>query len=193
MAALKRAFGVVVVLIFYRHTLLGGSVLGDGLGSFGDGVLSQLSGEEKSDSRLDLPRGDGRPLVVVSETGSFGGDPFEDVVNEGVHDGHGFGRDTGVRVNLLQHLVDVDSVGFLSLLLLFLVTSGTGGLGLSRLFRAFGGNFRRHDSDLRIFVQKIFDSFSNFGFLFISEDRIQRNGKFCTFENADCRLTQLGQ
>ena len=110
-------------------------------------MLSQLSGEEKSDSRLDLPRGDGRPLVVVSETGSFGGDPFEDVVNEGVHDGHGFGRDTSVRVNLLQHLVDVDSVGFLSLLLLFLVTSGTGGLGLSRLFRAFGGNFRRHDSD----------------------------------------------
>ena len=101
-------------------------------------MLSQLSGKEKSDSRLNLPRGDGRPLVVVSETGSFGSDPFEDVVNEGVHDAHGFGRDTGVRVNLLQHLVDVDSVRFLSLLLLFLVAGGTGGLSLARLFRALG-------------------------------------------------------
>ena len=138
MAALKRAFGVVVVLIFFRHTLLGGSVLGDGLGSFRDGVLSQLSGKEKSDSRLNLPRGDGRPLVVVSETGSFGSDPFEDIVNEGVHDAHGLGRDTGVRMDLLQHLVDVDSVRFLSLLLLFLVAGGTGGLSLSRLLRALG-------------------------------------------------------
>ena len=138
MAALKRAFGVVVVLIFFRHTLLGGSVLGDGLGSFRDGVLSQLSGKEKSDSRLNLPRGDGRPLVVVSETGSFGSDPFEDIVNEGVHDAHGLGRDTGVRVDLLQHLVDVDSVRFLSLLLLFLVAGGTGGLSLARLLRALG-------------------------------------------------------
>ena len=138
MAALKRAFGVVVVLIFFRHTLLGGSVLGDGLGSFRDGVLSQLSGKEKSDSRLNLPRGDGCPLVVVSETGSFGSDPFEDIVNEGVHDAHGLGRDTGVRVDLLQHLVDVDGVRFLSLLLLFLVAGGTGGLSLARLLRALG-------------------------------------------------------
>ena len=29
---------------------------------------------------------------------------------EGVHDGHGLGGDTGVRVNLFQHLVDVDGV-----------------------------------------------------------------------------------
>ena len=101
-------------------------------------MLSQLSGKEKSDSRLNLPRGDGRPLVVVSETGSFGSDPFEDIVNEGVHDAHGLGRDTGVRVDLLQHLVDVDSVRFLSLLLLFLVAGGTGGLSLARLLRALG-------------------------------------------------------
>lgn len=32
-------------------------------------------------------------------------------VDEGVHDGHGLGADTRVRVHLLQHLVDVDLVG----------------------------------------------------------------------------------
>lgn len=32
-------------------------------------------------------------------------------VNEGVHDGHGLGGDTGIGVHLFQHLVDVDLVG----------------------------------------------------------------------------------
>ena len=45
---------------------------------------------------------------------SFGGDALKDVVDERVHDAHGFAGDTSVRVNLLQHLVDVDSIAFLS-------------------------------------------------------------------------------
>jgi hypothetical protein len=32
-------------------------------------------------------------------------------VNEGVHDGHGLGGDTGIRVHLFEDLVDVDLVG----------------------------------------------------------------------------------
>ena len=108
-------------------------------------MLGQLSGKEEPDSRLDLPGSDGRPLVVVGETGGLSGDSFEDVVDERVHDAHGLGRDSGVRVDLLQHLVDVDGVRFLSLLLLFLVSGSTGGLSLTRLLRAFGGNFGRHD------------------------------------------------
>ena len=108
-------------------------------------MLGQLSGEEKPDSRLDLPGSDGRPLVVMGETGGLSGDSFEDVVDERVHDAHGLGRDSGVRVNLFQHLVDVDGVRFLSLLLLFLVSGSTGGLSLTRLLRALGGNFGRHD------------------------------------------------
>ena len=137
MAALKRAFGVVVVLIFFRHTLLGGSVLGDGLGSFRDGVLSQLSGEEESDSRLDLPRGDGGPLVVVGQTGSFSGDSLENVIDERVHDGHGLGGNTGIGVNLLEHLVDVDGVGFTPLLPALLISLGDGFLGLTGLLGGF--------------------------------------------------------
>ena len=48
-------------------SLLGAGVLGDGLGSLRDGVLGQLSGQEEPDSGLDLPGGDGGPLVVVGE------------------------------------------------------------------------------------------------------------------------------
>ena len=69
--------------------LLGGGVLGDGLGAFRDGVLGQFTGEEETDSSLDLPGGDGGALVVVSEAGSFSGNALKDVVDEGVHDGHG--------------------------------------------------------------------------------------------------------
>ena len=41
-------------------------------------------------------------------------DALEDVVDEGVHDAHGFGRDAGVRVDLLQHLVYVHGVALLA-------------------------------------------------------------------------------
>ena len=73
-------------------------------------MLGQLSGQKETDSSLDFPARDGRAAVVVRQTGSLGGDALEDVVHERVHDGHGLGGDTGVRVDLLQHLVDVDGV-----------------------------------------------------------------------------------
>ncbi|KAH0559093.1 hypothetical protein KQX54_000895 [Cotesia glomerata] len=40
----------------------------------------------------------------VSESGSFSSDTFEDIVDEAVHDAHGLGGNTGVRVDLFQHL-----------------------------------------------------------------------------------------
>ena len=136
--ALKRAgFGKLEV-----RSLLGGGVLGDGLGSFGNGVLGQLSGEEESDGGLDLSGRDGRLLVVLGESGGLVGDALEDVGHERVHDGHGLGGDTGVGVDLLQHLVDVDGVGFLPLLVAFLVSAlGNLLLGLARL--SFGPCFQR--------------------------------------------------
>ena len=66
----------------------------------------------------------------MGKAGSFGGDALEDVVDERVHDSHGFAGDTSVRVNLLQHLVDVDSIAFLSLSPSFLLSiSGSLTLG----------------------------------------------------------------
>ena len=111
-------------------SLLGAGVLGDGLGSLRHGVLGQLTGQEETDSGLDLSAGDGGAPVVVGKTGGLGGDTLEDVVDEGVHDAHGLAGYTGVRVDLLQHLVDVDGVGFPPPPLPLLVP-GTGGLCLA--------------------------------------------------------------
>ena len=136
------------------RNLLGGGVLGDGLGALRDGVLGQLTGEEEPDSGLDLPGGDGGPLVVVGQTGSLSGDPLEDVVDKGVHDGHGLGGDTSVGVDLLQHLVDVDSVGLLPLVLLLLVSLGDVLLGLAGLLGGLSGGLGGHDELLFVRIGK---------------------------------------
>ena len=108
-------------------------------------MLSQLSGQEEPHRGLDLPGGDGGPLVVVGQTGSLSGDPGEDVVDKGVHDAHGLGGDTGVGVHLLQDLVDVDGVGLLPLsLALLLVSLGDGLLGLAGLLGSLSRGFGRH-------------------------------------------------
>ena len=102
----------------------GGGVLGDSLGALGHGVLGQFTGQEQADSGLDLPGRDGLALVVMSEARCLSCDPLEDVVHERVHDGHSLGADTGIGVNLLQHLVDVDGVRLLPLLPALLAFSG---------------------------------------------------------------------
>lgn len=83
-------------------------------------MLGELTGQQEPHGGLHLPGGDGRPLVVVRQTGSLGGDALEYVVHERVHDGHRLRGDTGVRVDLLEHLVDVDGVALLALMLLLL-------------------------------------------------------------------------
>ena len=80
-------------------------------------MLGKLTGQEEPDSGLDLPGGDGGPLVVVGELAGLSGDALEQVVDERVHDAHGLGGDTGVGVHLLQDLVDVDGIGLLPLAL----------------------------------------------------------------------------
>ena len=132
--------------VWFRTTAscsLAGGVLGDSLGTLRDGVLGQLTGQEQPDSGLDLPRGDGAPLVVVSETAGLCGDALEDVVHERIHDGHGLRRDSGVRVDLFQHLVDVDGVRFLSPPLPLLV-AGANGLSLAGFLGSLARHFGRH-------------------------------------------------
>ena len=125
--------------------LLGAGVLGDGLGSLRDGVLGQLSGQEETDSGLDLPGGDGGPLVVVGKTAGLSSDTLKDIIDKGVHDRHGLGADTSVRVHLLEDLVDVDSVRLLALGLASLLVTLGGSLGwLLNLLGNFSGSFGRH-------------------------------------------------
>ena len=93
---------------------------------------------------MDFPASDGRPFVVVSKAGRFSSDAFEDVIDEAVHDGHGFGGDAGVGVDLLQHFVDVDGVAFLPPALLLLVSLGDVLLGLAGLLCCFSANLWWH-------------------------------------------------
>jgi len=53
---------------------------------------------------------------VVGQLRGFVGDPLEDVVDKRVHDAHGLAGDSGVWVDLLEDLVDVDGIGLLPLL-----------------------------------------------------------------------------
>ena len=134
--------------------LLGAGVLGDGLGSLRDGVLGQLSGQEETDSSLDFSGGDGGPLVVVGKTAGLSSNALKDVIDKGVHDAHGLGGDTGVRVHLLEDLVDVDSVGLLSLAVLLLaVRLGDGLAGLTSLLDGFSGGFGGHVDSSQVIIQ----------------------------------------
>ncbi|XP_011818312.1 PREDICTED: uncharacterized protein LOC105526832 [Colobus angolensis palliatus] len=87
----------------HKH-LFGASVLGNSLSALGHSMLSQFPGQQQAHSRLDLPGGDGRALVVVRQAGSLARDALEDVVDEGIHDPHGLGGDASVGVDLLQNL-----------------------------------------------------------------------------------------
>ena len=110
--------------------LLGACVLGDGLGTLTDGVLSQLTRQQETNGGLDFSACDGGTAVVVGQTRGLGGDSLEDVVHERVHDAHGLAGDASVRVDLLQHFVDIDAVALPPPPLPLLVTS-TGCLGLA--------------------------------------------------------------
>ena len=151
--ALKRAVGLMSASCWLMiSSLLGGGVLGNSFGSFGDGVLGQFSGKEETDSGLDLPGGDGAPLVVVSQATGLGGDPLEDIVDEGVHDGHGLGGDARVGVHLLEHLVDVDGVALLALGSPLLLVSLGDVLGrLARLLRSLSTSLGWHGQWSRSF------------------------------------------
>ena len=54
-------------------------------------------------------------LVISNEFGGFGSEFLEDIVDEGVHDGHGSLGDTGVWMNLFQDSVNIDGEGLGSL------------------------------------------------------------------------------
>jgi len=112
-------------------------------------MLGQLSRQDEADSSLDLSTGDCGSLVIVSQTGGLSSDSLKDIIDEAVHDAHGFARDTSVWVHLLQHLVYVDAIAFLPLPFLLLV-SGAGSLGLSCLLRSFAANLGWHVYDITV-------------------------------------------
>jgi hypothetical protein len=149
------------------HLLLGGSKLGDSLGALRDGVLGELSGELQADGGLDLAGREGGLAVVADQLASLTSDALKEIVDEGVHDGHGALGDASVGVNLLEHLEDVRAVGLNTASAALLASSlggfalalsagfalalcggsggsGSSGGGLSGLGGGLLGSFRRH-------------------------------------------------
>ena len=118
-----------------------GAELGDGLGALSDGVLGELTGEEKADGGLDLAGGESVLLVVADETGGLAGDLLEDIVDEGVHDAHGSLADASLWVHLLEDTVDVDREGLGSLLLGGSPLYGSLATGSGSFSRCFLGHF----------------------------------------------------
>ncbi|XP_011887011.1 PREDICTED: LOW QUALITY PROTEIN: uncharacterized protein LOC105572719 [Cercocebus atys] len=102
---------VAVEMLPICNYLLGAGVLGDSLGALRHRVFGQLPGEQQAHGRLDLPGSDSRALVVMRQAGSLACDTLKNVVDEGVHDTHSLGRDAGVGVDLLQHLVHGSKAG----------------------------------------------------------------------------------
>ena len=88
---------------------LGGSVLGNSLGSLRDGVLRKLTREKKSDGSLNFSGRKSLLLVVSDELDGLLSDSVKDIINERVHDTHGLLTDTSIRVDLLKDLEDVDT------------------------------------------------------------------------------------
>jgi len=126
--------------------LLGRGVLGDSLGTLRDSVLGEFTGEDETDSGLDLARGDGGALVVGSKLGGLAGDTLKDIVDERVEDGHGLVGDTSVGVDLLQDLVDVGRVSLGTALLAVLASLS---LGLALLLLGSGSSLGRGLSSSR--------------------------------------------
>ena len=91
-------------------------------------MLGKFSRKHKTDGGLDFSGGKSGLFVVCCELSGLGGDTFEDIVDEGVHDGHSLLGDTGIGVDLLQDLVDVSRVRFDSLLSFASLGDGGGGL-----------------------------------------------------------------
>jgi len=119
-------------------------------------VLGQLAGQQQTNGRLNLPAGDGRALVVVRQTRRLGGNALKDVVDERVHDRHSLRRDASIRMDLLEHLVDVDGVGFLPLLPPLLIALGDVFLRLAGLLGGLTTRLGRHlvcDAGMRFQVK----------------------------------------
>ena len=77
-------------------------------------MLGQFTREKQTDSGLNLSTGQSSLIVVTSQIDSFIGQSLENIVDEGVHNAHSTLADTHVRVDLLQHTVDVGGVRFQS-------------------------------------------------------------------------------
>ena len=98
----------------YIYNLFAAGVLGNCFGAFRHSMFCKFTRQEETNCCLDFARWNCLFLVLKRQSRSFRSNSLEDVVHEGVHDAHGLGWYTNIRMDLLQNVVDVDSIGLLS-------------------------------------------------------------------------------
>jgi hypothetical protein len=91
----------------WGEKLLGLVELGHGLGSFGNGMLRELTWKHKTDGRLHITGAERVTLVDAAKLSGFSGNLLEGVSDEVVHDGDASLGDANLRVDLLENLEDV--------------------------------------------------------------------------------------
>ena len=99
-------------------------------------MLGKLTRENKTSSSHDLSGGDGVALVVTSDVTGLSGNAVKDIVDKGVHDGHGTLADASVGVDMTENLEDVGRIAVKAAAVLagsLLVTLDAGGLLLNLL------------------------------------------------------------
>ena len=72
----------------------GSSIFGDSLGAFRNGMFGKFTGENETNSSLDITRTHGVLPVDMKETRGFGCNTFKGIKNKRVHDSHCFRGDT---------------------------------------------------------------------------------------------------
>ena len=100
-------------------------VFGDCFSSFWDSVSGEFSGEDEFDSWLDFSGRKSSSFIESDEFWTFSGNSVESIMNERVHDVHGFLWDTNVGVHLLKNFVDIDGESLNSSSSCFLVSFGS--------------------------------------------------------------------
>ena len=69
--------------LHHAESLFGAGVLGDGLGSFRDGMFGQFTGEQEPDGGLNFPGSNGRIFDLCPENEKIKFVNFPDVQREG--------------------------------------------------------------------------------------------------------------
>ena len=123
-------FDKILVLVImhgsgFSVALRTGRELRDRFGSFRYRVFSKFTGKHEADGGLDFSATECSLFVVRGEFSGLCRNALKDVLNERVHDGHALFGNTGIRVDLLEDLVDVAAVGF-GALFRFLGSSSSG-------------------------------------------------------------------
>ena len=135
---LIKPWGVFLFVLSLLH--LGTGEFGNSLGAFRNSMLCQFTWQHQSHSSLNLTRAESGLLVVSGKFSCLTSNPFKDVIDERVHDGHTLLADTSIRVDLLEDLVNVGAVSLSALLRLFATSSSLLGGSLGSFGRLLRGS-----------------------------------------------------